>query len=160
MSTFPRTLLCLALLASAPLMPRAHADPLLQKLSFEAMSAGDEEVVQAVTTLHRKGFLERFSQIVREHVQDQDGAAARTAAKIKQVTLQWIKDSFTTKERKVTASSVTAIDWKPGSDAATAYYRMDIKDYSGFVNSFPKFKGHVILDVRTWQVRSWKHSRK
>jgi hypothetical protein len=160
MLSIPRSLTSLGpLLALALLAAPTRADPLLQKLTFEAMSAGDDEILQAVSSLHRKGFLDRVVEVVRQHVRDQDDAIARTAARIKKVASDWIRQGFTTKERRITSSAITAIDWKPGSSTATVYFRYELTDYSGLINSFPKYKGHANLDVRTWQVGKWKQNR-
>jgi hypothetical protein len=160
MPSIPRSLAGLApLLALALLAAPTRADPLLQKLTFEAMSSGDDEVLQAVSTLHRKGFLQTVVRVVREHLQDQDDVVARTAQRIRKVATAWIGQSFETKERKITSTNITAIDWKPGSSTATVYFRYQLTDYSGLINSFPKYKGWAVLNVRTWQVGKWKQNR-
>lgn len=158
MISIPRSLAGLALLlALAPCTSPVRADPLLQKLTFEAMNAGDDEVLQAVSTLHRKGFLTKVVSVVRDHIQNQDGAAAKTAARIKQVASDWIRQSYTTEQRKITSSAITSIEWKPGANTANVHFRYQLTDYSGLINSFPKYKGWVVLDVRTWQAgKSWQ----
>lgn len=131
----------------------------MQKITFAAMSHDDPSVVTSVKSLVQNGFLKEIVQIVRQHQDAQSPTPEQIAQKIRAFGPNWIKQSFNTKDRRVTSTNITAIEWKPGSATANIFYTFDLTDYSGIINKFRTFKGWVQIDVQTWLAKDWKHSR-
>lgn len=141
-----------------------QADPLMQKVTFAAMSHEDPDVVGAVNVLMRKGFLAEIVGVVEKHVREtgNQGATldpAEAANKITSFGRNWISQSFNTKDRRVKSININSIDWKPGNPIAVISYTFDLTDFSGIINKFRTFKGYVKVDVRTWLAADWKHRR-